>query len=108
MVKLTPKDFITQLENLYRSSPGSVFITFKHFTGFYSVKKNGKGPLKSIPNIPEHGASMLIVRATDGNKTKISTIVSSKDFVAFQIALDKTMKKNMTGFIKPEVSINRK
>ncbi|EAY10922.1 Signal recognition particle 14kD protein [Trichomonas vaginalis G3] len=100
MVRLSPKDFIAQLDKLYGSAHGSVYITYKHFTGKYSVKKSGKGPIKTLPGVPEAGASMLLVRATDGNKIKISAIVSAHDVVSFQISLDKVMRKNMTGFKK--------
>jgi len=108
MVKLIPKDFIVQLENLFRSSPGSVFITYKHFNGQYSVKKSGKGPMKTIQNLPEHTGSLLLVRATDGNNGKISTIVSARDIVSFQISLDRTMKRSMTGFQKTEGASSKK
>lgn len=103
MVKLSPKDFITQLEALYKKQAGSVFITFKHFTGQYSVKKSQKGPIKSIPKSvtgAEPGTAMLLIRATDGNKKKFSAIVTARDIVSFHISLDKVMKQNMTGFSK--------
>ena len=79
MVKLSPKDFITQLELMYKKQGGSVFLTFKHFTGVYSVKKSGKGPLKQIPvsknpNDPQPNTPMLLIRASDGNKKKISAL----------------------------------
>lgn len=101
MVKLSPKDFITQLDNLYRTSPGSVYITYKHFTGVYNPKKSGKGKEKTIEGITEP-APMILVRATDGNKKKFSTLVTAKDVVSFQISIDKVMRKNMTGFKKSE------
>lgn len=103
MVKLTPKEFILQLEQMYRKGPsGSVFVTFKHFTGVYSVKKSGKD-LKRMPKTEtgvDPGSPMLLIRASDGNKKKISSIVTPKDIVAFQIALDKLMKTNLVGFQK--------
>ncbi|KAH0787939.1 Signal recognition particle 14 kDa protein [Histomonas meleagridis] len=107
MVKLSPKDFITQLDAMFKKQPaGSVFITFKHFTGQYSVKKSGNGPLKSMPKSVsggEPGTAMLLIRASDGNKKKISAIVTARDIVSFQISLDRLMKQNMTGFSKAGV-----
>ena len=95
MVKLSPKDFIVQLDNLFRTAHGSVYITYKHFTGEYNPKKSGKGQAKMIEGVTQPSA-MLLVRATDGNKRKISTVVTAKDVVGFQISIDKVMKKNMT------------
>lgn len=105
MVKLSPKDFITQLELMYKKQNGSVFLTFKHFTGIYSVKKSGKEPLKQIPvsknpNDPQPGTAMLLIRASDGNKKKISALVSNRDIVSFQIALDRILKQNLNNFPK--------
>lgn len=100
MVKLSPKDFIKQLSDLYESKRSSVYITYKHFNGKYSVKKSGKGPIKTLPKVPEKGAPMLLVRATDGNSVKVSTIVSPSEVVDFQLALDRVMRKYMTGFKK--------
>lgn len=103
MVKLSPKEFLGQLEQMYRKGPsGSVFITFKHFTGIYSVKKSGEGikqlPKKETPAEP--GSAMLLIRASDGNKKKISSIIPPKDIVSFQLALDKVMKAHLVGFPK--------
>lgn len=105
MVKLSPKDFIIQLEAMYKKQNGSVFVTFKHFTGVYSVKKSGKPPMKQIPtsknpNDPQPGTPMLLIRASDGNKTKISSLVSNRDIVSFQIALDRIFKQNLNNFPK--------
>lgn len=103
MVRLSPKEFIAQLEALYNKQTGSVFITFKHFTGQYSVKKSGKGPIKTIPESvsgAKPGTAMLLVRATDGNKKKFSAIVPARDFTSFQISLSRLMKQSMTGFPK--------
>ena len=107
MVKLSPKDFISQLELLYKKQNGSVFVTYKHFNGTYSVKKSGKGPMKQIPapktpNDPQPGTPMLLIRASDGNKTKISALVSSRDIVSFLISLDRIMKQNFTNFPKTQ------
>lgn len=105
MVKLSPKDFIIQLEAMYKKQNGSVFVTFKHFTGVYSVKKSGKPPMKQIPtsknpNDPQPGTPMLLIRASDGNKKKISSLVSNRDIVSFQIALDRIFKQNFNNFPK--------
>lgn len=105
MVKLSPKDFLTQLEIMYKKQNGSVFLTFKHFTGVYSVKKSGKAPIKQIPatknpNDPQPGTPMLLIRASDGNKKKISSLISNRDIVSFQISLDRILKQNLANFPK--------
>lgn len=104
MVKLSPKDFIVQLDQMYKKGQsGSVFVTFKHFTGVYSVKQSGKPPMKTIPKKEtgaEPGSAMLMIRATDGKKKKISAIVTAKDIVSFQISLDRVMKANLVHFEK--------
>ena len=107
MVKLSPKDFITQLDQMFKKTPGSVFVTFKHFTGIYSVKRSGKGKPKSLSKQEtgaEPGSAMLLIRATDGNKRKISSIVTAKDIVSFQISLDRLMKSNWSQFQKQNVT----
>ena len=108
MVKLSPKDFIVQLDQMYKKGPkGSVFVTFKHFTGVYSVKQSHKGPMKSIPKKEtgvEPGSAMLLIRASDGNKKKISAIVTAKDIVSFQISLDRVMKANLVNFEKKTIT----
>lgn len=112
MVKLSPKDFLTQLELLYRKQNGSVFLTFKHFNGKYSVKKSGKPPMKQIPasknpNDPQPGTPMLLIRATDGNRKKISSLVSNREIVSFQISLDRILKQNLANFSKDTKTISR-
>lgn len=94
---MTPKDFCTRLDALCRSSPGSVFITFKQISSTYSVKKSGRAPLKTFPNV-QPDTNMCIVRATDGHKQKISTLIAARDLNSFQIALDKVLRSNFVGF----------
>ena len=99
MVKLAPTEFLQKLEDMYKAEPaGTVFLSFKHFTGVYSTKKSGKGPLKTLPNVPQGGTPMIMVRATDGKKKKISTLVTAKDVIKFQLTLSKIMKSEMSGF----------
>ena len=101
MVKLSPKDFLQQLDEMYKKQPaGSIYITFKHFNGHYSVKKSGMAPFKSLPGVPEQGTPILLVHAKDGLKKKISVNVPGKEIVNFQMQLDKLMKRNIS-FQKP-------
>lgn len=105
MVKLSTKEFLTKV-GLVVDKGGSVFLTFKHFNGRYSVKKSDKGPFKAIkaPNgtdiAQEVDTPMLLVHVSDGNKMKFSTMVTSKEFVSFNIGLKRLMKDKFTGFQK--------
>jgi hypothetical protein len=106
MPRLAPRDFLTQLEQLYKvGSPGTVFVTFKHFTGCYSTKHSGKPPIKQLPKSvtgAEPNTPMLLIRATDGNSKKISAIVPGRAIVQFQIQLDRVLRASLVGFKKLE------
>jgi hypothetical protein len=104
MPRLAPRDFITQLEQMYKaSSVGSVFVTFKHFSGTYSTKHSGRPPIKQLPKSvtgAEPNTPMLLIRATDGNSKKISAIVPARGIVQFQIQLDRVLRTCVVGFKK--------
>jgi hypothetical protein len=104
MVRLTPRGFLNQLEQLYQGAqPNSVYLTFKHFTGVYSVKHSGRGPLKRMPKSvtgADPGTPMVLVRATDGNNRNFSTIVPKSEYVAFNIGLQAVMKQPISEYWK--------
>ncbi|OHS96556.1 hypothetical protein TRFO_37300 [Tritrichomonas foetus] len=64
-------------------------------------------PAPKNPNDPQPGTAMLLIRATDGNKKKISSIVSARDIVSFQISLDRVLKQNLVNFAKDTKPVAR-
>jgi hypothetical protein len=105
-MRLAWRDFIGQLEQLYRKEPpSSVHMTLKHFTGFYSVKHSGRGPTKVLPRAVtggQPGSAMLLIRATDGMHKNISAIVPAREIVPFQLAFDRLLRQQLVGFPKTD------
>eukprot|EP01113_Clastostelium_recurvatum_P037446 TRINITY_DN5475_c0_g1_i2.p1 TRINITY_DN5475_c0_g1~~TRINITY_DN5475_c0_g1_i2.p1 ORF type:complete len:112 (+),score=32.64 TRINITY_DN5475_c0_g1_i2:51-386(+) len=99
MVLLENDAFLTDLNKLFlrKKEKGSVWVTFKSYS---EEDKRGKkrrveeGADKSV------AAPSCLLRATDGDKIKISTIVKSKDLPRFQQAYSNILLVNMDSLKK--------
>eukprot|EP00890_Picochlorum_soloecismus_P006359 jgi/Picsp_1/6724/NSC_04065-R1_signal recognition particle 14 kda protein len=98
-MRLEKDKFLTELTRLYDKTKekGSVFITMKR-----SNEKPLKG--KDTSNLEYK----CLIRATDGRKKKISTVVSGKEVVKFQDSFDTILKANMDNLKKRERKKARK
>eukprot|EP01116_Phalansterium_solitarium_P000928 TRINITY_DN10765_c0_g1_i1.p1 TRINITY_DN10765_c0_g1~~TRINITY_DN10765_c0_g1_i1.p1 ORF type:complete len:116 (-),score=38.71 TRINITY_DN10765_c0_g1_i1:176-523(-) len=108
MVKLDNDAFLTELTKLFNAtkSVGSVYLTFKQQT----LTKDG-APAKKLKNDKAEAVEVhnkVLIRATDGKKTKFSTLVSAKDVVRFQTAYGNIVKAQMDALKKKEKKKKKK
>ena len=98
MVLLDIDQFLARLERLYidKKAGGSVWMTFKRTAANPAARKGRKKARADKSDKDEH---VCLVRATDGKK-KISTEVSAKEQIKFQIALSELMKYQLDGLKK--------
>ena len=95
MVLLDLDQFLLRVGKLYKlkKAGGSVWVTFKR------IQKGVKGR-KNARKITGEGEAVLLARATDGGKVKLSCEVGAKDHVKFQIAMSDLMKLELDGLKK--------
>ncbi|GAM24638.1 hypothetical protein SAMD00019534_078130 [Acytostelium subglobosum LB1] len=88
--------FLTALNNMFkaRNSKGSVWITIKRYT-----PEDKKGEAPTAAEEKEH---MCLVRATDGQKKKISTLVEAKDITSFQQSIRNVLLINVDNLKKEQ------
>lgn len=93
MVRLESGKFLTELNRLYDSTrdKGSIFVTMKR-----TNEKSRKGKQKN------QGEYKCLVRATDGNNKKISTIVPIKELDKFKDSFGTILRAKMDGLKKRE------
>lgn len=93
MVRLESGKFLTELNRLYDSTreKGSVFITMKTTN---EKARKGKHANK--------GEYKCLVRATDGNHKKISTVVPMKELEKFKDSFSTILRAKMDGLKKRE------
>eukprot|EP00164_Ancoracysta_twista_P002733 GFYU01003635.1.p3 GENE.GFYU01003635.1~~GFYU01003635.1.p3 ORF type:complete len:110 (+),score=42.49 GFYU01003635.1:141-470(+) len=98
MTYLDPDAFLTQVTRMFERSKmkGSVHLTMKRFTGI-----QGKPMKKKDPSTSNQEPRCLI-RASDGNKTKLSTLVTAKELVRFQISYGNILKVHIENLKKKE------
>eukprot|EP00700_Malawimonas_jakobiformis_P000831 EC719606.1.p1 GENE.EC719606.1~~EC719606.1.p1 ORF type:complete len:96 (+),score=2.87 EC719606.1:79-366(+) len=86
MGRVDPETFLTQLTKLYVTSRDkhSVWVTMKRHT------------VKGTDDV------RCLFRATDGKKAKLSTLVSTKEAVRFQIQLTAVFKTAFSSLKKKE------
>ena len=98
MVLLDLDQFLLRVGRLYKGKKagGSVWLTFKRIS---SDTKSRKGR-KNARKLSGEGEAVLLARATDGAKVKLSCEVSAKDHLKFQIALSDMLKLELDGLKK--------
>eukprot|EP01104_Vermistella_antarctica_P002681 TRINITY_DN12895_c0_g1_i1.p1 TRINITY_DN12895_c0_g1~~TRINITY_DN12895_c0_g1_i1.p1 ORF type:complete len:109 (-),score=8.93 TRINITY_DN12895_c0_g1_i1:174-500(-) len=96
MVLLDNDPFLTELARMFQRSKekGSVWVTFKRVT-----LKAGSGEAKSKGNSGDVDPKLL-VRARAGNGKKISTVLTGKDVVRFQMSYATILKSEMDSLQK--------
>jgi len=110
MVLLENDSFLTELTKLYNSKKesGTVFITFKRYEHKVVEKEPKEGQHAKNPTKKQikadlaEGEPKCLIRATDGNNIKISTMVSAKDLVRFQMAYSNIIKVQMDNLKRKE------
>mmetsp|Transcript_47041 Transcript_47041/g.121537 ORF Transcript_47041/g.121537 Transcript_47041/m.121537 type:complete len:104 (-) Transcript_47041:283-594(-) len=98
MVLLENDSFLTALNNFYQKSgqrKGSVFINMKRVPLLESGKRAPQKDVKGGAEVE----NKCLVRATFGKK-KISTYVTTKDVVKFQLAMNGLIKINVDNLKK--------
>lgn len=98
MVLLDLDQFLLRVGRLYKSKKagGSVWLTFKRISGDAKARKGRKNARK----LSGDGEAVLLARATDGAKVKLSCEVSAKDHLKFQIAVQDLLKLELDGLKK--------
>ncbi len=98
MVLLDLDQFLLRVGRLYKSKKagGSVWLTFKRIS---SDSKGRKGR-KNAKKLSGDGEGVLLARATDGAKVKLSCEVSAKDHIKFQIAISDMLKLELDALKK--------
>jgi|EP01043_Picozoa_sp_COSAG02_P023381 signal recognition particle subunit SRP14 len=98
MVLLDLDQFLLRVGRLYKSKKagGSVWLTFKRIS---SDAKGRKGR-KNAKKLSGDGEGVLLARATDGAKVKLSCEVSAKDHIKFQIAISDMLKLELDALKK--------
>uniref|UniRef100_A0A8C7GH36 Signal recognition particle 14 kDa protein n=2 Tax=Oncorhynchus TaxID=8016 RepID=A0A8C7GH36_ONCKI len=88
MVLLENDSFLTELTRLFQKcrTSGSVAITLKKYDG-----RTKPVPRKGHPVNYEPADNKCLLRASDGKK-KISTVVSSKEVIKFQMVGTRTLR----------------
>uniref|UniRef100_A0A8C0YD54 Signal recognition particle 14 kDa protein n=1 Tax=Cyprinus carpio carpio TaxID=630221 RepID=A0A8C0YD54_CYPCA len=91
-------EFLTELTRLFQKcrTIGSVVITLKKYDG-----RTKPVPRKGHPETYEPADNKCLVRASDG-KTRISTVVSSKEVIKFQMAYSNLLRAHMDGLKKKD------
>ncbi|XP_006632517.1 signal recognition particle 14 kDa protein [Lepisosteus oculatus] len=98
MVLLENDSFLTELTRLFQKcrTSGSVYITLKKYDG-----RTKPVPRKGNPENFEPVDNKCLIRATDGKK-KISTVVSTKEVIKFQMAYSNLLRAHMDGLKKKD------
>ncbi|XP_041132793.1 signal recognition particle 14 kDa protein-like [Polyodon spathula] len=98
MVLLENDSFLTELTRLFQRcrTTGSVYITLKKYDG--RIKPV---PRKENAETFDPVDNKCLLRATDGKK-KISTVVSSKEVIKFQMAYSNLLRAHMDGLKKKD------
>ncbi|XP_039597578.1 signal recognition particle 14 kDa protein [Polypterus senegalus] len=98
MVLLENDSFLTELTRLFQKcrTSGSVYITLKKYDG-----RTKPVPRKGHPETFEPADNKCLLRATDGKK-KITTVVSSKEVIKFQMAYSNLLRAHMDGLKKKD------
>ncbi|XP_027028665.1 signal recognition particle 14 kDa protein isoform X2 [Tachysurus fulvidraco] len=91
-------DFLTELTRLFQKcrTSGSVVITLKKYDG-----RTKPVPRKGHPETFEPADNKCLIRASDGKK-KISTVVSTKEVIKFQMAYSNLLRAHMDGLKKKD------
>ncbi|XP_062507170.1 signal recognition particle 14 kDa protein-like [Corticium candelabrum] len=102
MVLLENDAFLTELTRMFSKSKtsGSVFLTMKKYSG--RMKPHAKRAGAARSDVADVESNKCLIRASTGRKRKISTVVSSKDVIKFQMAYANLLKANMDGLKKRE------
>jgi signal recognition particle subunit SRP14 len=94
-MRLEPNKFLTELNRLYdavkESKKGTVFLTMKTTNG-----KSARGKEKG------RGEYFCLVRATDGKRRKISTVVPKTSLAQFKDSFGTILRAKMDGLKKRE------
>ncbi|XP_041928839.1 signal recognition particle 14 kDa protein [Alosa pseudoharengus] len=97
MVLLENDSFLTELTRLFQKcrTSGSVVLTLKKYDGRTKPVPR-KGHSEFEPN-----DNKCLLRASDGKK-KISTVVSSKEVIKFQMAYSNLLRAHIDGLKKKD------
>ncbi|KAK1158880.1 signal recognition particle 14 kDa protein [Acipenser oxyrinchus oxyrinchus] len=98
MVLLENDSFLTELTRLFQRcrTTGSVYITLKKYDG-----RTKPVPRKGNAETFDPVDNKCLLRATDGKKM-ISTVVSSKEVIKFQMAYSNLLRAHMDGLKKKD------
>ncbi|CAM4642328.1 unnamed protein product [Leuciscus chuanchicus] len=98
MVLLENDAFLTELTRLFQKcrTSGSVVITLKKYDG-----RTKPVPRKGHPETFEPADNKCLIRASEGKK-KISTVVSTKEVIKFQMAYSNLLRAHMDGLKKKD------
>ncbi|XP_062413202.1 signal recognition particle 14 kDa protein [Pungitius pungitius] len=98
MVLLENDSFLTELTRLFQKcrTSGSVVITLKKYDG-----RTKPTPRKGHAESFEPVDNKCLVRASDGKK-KISTVVTTKEVIKFQMAYSNLLRAHMDGLKKKD------
>jgi len=112
MVLLDNDAFLTDLSKLLEKSKtkGSVFITMKRYIEKPKKEKKAKTGESATPApkvtktevSTENVEPRCLIRCTDGNNAKFSTLVLAKDVVKFQMAYGNILKAQMDSLKRKE------
>ena len=64
-----------------------------------TMSKKKSECLKMMPESGGRKTSMVLIRATDGKKKKVSTIIKNSDVFEFQIQLSSLMRKHIKALL---------
>uniref|UniRef100_A0A8B9GPK4 Signal recognition particle 14 kDa protein n=1 Tax=Astyanax mexicanus TaxID=7994 RepID=A0A8B9GPK4_ASTMX len=95
---ISPITFLTELTRLFQKcrTSGSVVITLKKYDG-----RTKPVPRKGHPETFEPVDNKCLIRASEGKK-KISTVVSTKEVIKFQMAYSNLLRAHMDGLKKKD------
>ncbi|XP_013867306.1 signal recognition particle 14 kDa protein [Austrofundulus limnaeus] len=98
MVLLENDAFLTELTRLFQKcrTSGSVVVTLKKYDG-----RTKPVPRKGHSESFEPADNKCLVRASDGKK-KISTVVSTKEVIKFQMAYSNLLRAHIDGLKKKD------
>ncbi|XP_058470500.1 signal recognition particle 14 kDa protein [Solea solea] len=98
MVLLENDSFLTELTRLFQKcrTSGSVVITLKKYDG-----RTKPVPRKGHTESFEPADNKCLIRASEGKK-KISTVISSKEVIKFQMAYSNLLRAHMDGLKKKD------
>ncbi|XP_060938575.1 signal recognition particle 14 kDa protein [Limanda limanda] len=98
MVLLENDAFLTELTRLFQKcrTSGSVVITLKKYDG-----RTKPVPRKGNTESFEPADNKCLIRASEGKK-KISTVVSTKEVIKFQMAYSNLLRAHMDGLKKKD------